>query len=196
MILWNTSDDPMRADAPVRRNECNGPHENVYPPGVFIFAPNERLEIADMPGNRLLEILSIRGLVRLHQGDDEDAVRRQGRREYFRFLEKQVRRHRMLNQEQRLKGLPGIEPNDQVLICFRKWKQLKKTEFGVDEILASDVEVTPGPIETLVEEQLDQGRNPEAMEALMGMTAAEAKTFEDESAREAALGFENLPANP
>lgn len=134
MLLYNPTDDTLRHTAPSREPYVNGDESADYPPRMHEFAPGAKMEVADSAGEVLLEHLGPRGLVSFRFGDDMEALRRQGRRQWFEWLNAQVVRHKRLNEDQKAKGLATIAPNADVLRCFRVWKQMKAQEFH-DEIL-------------------------------------------------------------
>jgi len=143
MILLNPTDDRMQWAVGVHAPYVNGSEEAYFPPQQFAFEPGEPTEVPDAAVEVLLEHLGPRGLVRCGLQDDREARRAEGRRAWFDWLEAQVRRHQVLNEEQSRNGRPSIRPNREVRKHALTYERLKQSEF-TDAVL--DVKIRDGHV--------------------------------------------------
>lgn len=143
MILLNPTDDRMQWAVGVHPPYVNGAEEAIIPPKHFVFEPNVPTEVPDNAVDVLLEHLGPRGLVQMGLQDDLAAKRAEGRKAWFDWLEAQVRRHQVLNEEQSRNGRPSIRPNAAIRKCARQYEALAAGEFR-DAVL--DVNIREGKV--------------------------------------------------
>jgi len=130
MIFLNPTDDRMMWSAGIFAPYVNGAEEAYFPSRTFIFEPGETVEVPDSAGDVMKDHLGPRGLVQVTLGADLEERRAAGRRQWFDWLEAQIRRHQVLNEEQRNNGRASIQPNRELRRHAKTYERLVKEEFS------------------------------------------------------------------